>query len=127
MDIDEIMKRFTVLAGLTEEDAASWRPLCEDALVRIQSQCREDVDTAEQSGLLCAAVSALAFYQYSLRNTVMETEDFTAGDIRITQKTGTNNGAKELWEDAREQIAPLLRDTAFYFSGTKGRCCHDTE
>ena len=125
MDIDEIMKRFALLAGLTEEDAADWRPLCEDALVRIQSQCREDVDTAEQSGLLCAAVSALAFYQYSLRSTVAETEDFTAGDIRITQKTGGSSGAKELWEDAREQIVPLLRDTAFFFGATKGRNCHE--
>ena len=119
MDIDEIMKRFTVLAGLTEEDAASWRPLCEDALIRIQSQCREDADTAEQSGLLCAAVSALAFYQYALRNTVTEAEDFSAGDIRITQKSGGAGGAKALWEDAREQIAPLLRDPAFYFGTTK--------
>ena len=125
MDIDEIMKRFTVLAGLSEADAAPWQPLCEDALIRIQSQCREDVDTTEQSGLLCAAVSALAFYQYSLRNTVTETEDFTVGDIRISQKTGSNNGAKALWEDAREQIAPLLQDPSFYFSGTKGRCCHE--
>ena len=121
MDIDEIMKRFAVLAGLTETDAADWRPLCEDALVRIRSQCREDVDTAEQSGLLCAAVSALAFYQYSLRNTVTDTEDFTAGDIRITQKTNGNNSAKALWEDAREQIAPLLRDPSFYFGATKRR------
>ena len=125
MGIDEIMKRFAVLAGLTEEEAAPWQPLCEDALVRIQSQCREDVDTAEQSGLLCAAVSALAFYQYSLRNTVTETEDFTAGDIRISQKTGDSSGAKALWEDAREQIAPLLRDKTFYFSATKGRRCHE--
>ena len=119
MNIDEIMKRFSVLAGLTEEDAVQWRPLCEDALVRIQSQCRDDVDTAEQSGLLCAAVSALAFYQYSLRNTVTEAEDFSAGDIRITRKSGNANGAKALWEDARTQIAPLLRDPTFYFGTTK--------
>ena len=125
MDIDEIMKRFAALAGLTEEDAAVWQPLCEDALVRIQSQCREDVDTAEQSGLLCAAVSALAFYQYSLRSTVTETEDFTAGDIRITQKTSSNNGAKELWEDAKEQIAPLLKSPLFYFGATKRGWGHE--
>lgn len=121
MDIDEIMKRFAVLAGLTEEDAAVWRPLCEDALIRIQSQCREDVDTAEQSGLLCAAVSALAFYQYTLRNNVTDTEDFSAGDIRITQKANSSSGAKALWEDAREQIAPLLRNPLFYFGATKRR------
>ena len=125
MDIDEIMKRFAVLAGLTEEDAATWRFLCEDALVRIRSQCREDADAAEQSGLLCAAVSALAFYQYSLRNSVTGTEDFTAGDIRISQKNDSCSSAKALWEDAREQIAPLLRDPSFYFSATKGRRCHE--
>ena len=125
MNIDEIMKRFSVLADLTEEDAALWRPLCEDALVRIQSQCRDDVDTAEQSGLLCAAVSALAFYQYSLRNTVTEAEDFSAGDIRITRKSGNAGGAKALWEDAREQIAPILKDPLFYFGATKRRHGHE--
>ena len=122
MNIDEIMERFAVLAGLTAEDAAPWRTLCEDALVRIQSQCREDVDPAEQSGVLCAAVSALAFYQYVLCGGVTDDVDFTAGDVKIAKKGNAADCARVLWLEAKEQIAPLLRDAGFYFGATGGRC-----
>lgn len=120
MDIDEIMERFSVLAGLTAEDAKPWRRLCEDALVRIQTQCREDVDTAEQSSVLCAAVSALAFYQYALCTGVNENGDFTAGEVKISKGDHGAVCAKLLWLDAKERIAPLLKDEGFFF-GTTGR------
>ena len=60
MNNDEIMKRFALLAELSDEDAEQWKPLCGDALTQILTQCRDDVDPAEQSGVLFAAVSALA-------------------------------------------------------------------
>lgn len=126
MNIDEIMERFAVLAGLTAEDAAPWRMLCEDALVRIQSQCREDVDPAEQSSALCAAVSALAFYQYVLCGGVTDAVDFTAGDVKITRKGDAVDCAKALWLEAKSQIAPLLQDDGFYFGATRRRC-HEAE
>ncbi len=126
MNIDEIMERFAVLAGLTAEEARQWQPLCEDALVRIQSQCREDVDPAEQSGVLCAAVSALAFYQYALCGSVTDGGDFTAGDVKIARGTQAADCAKALWLEAKAAAAPLLRDPGFYF-GTAGRRHHEAE
>lgn len=124
MNIDEIMKRFAVLAGLTAAEAEPWRTLCEDALVRIQTQCREDVDTAEQSSVLCAAVSALAFYQYALCSRVNEDGDFTAGEVKFSGGTHGAQCAERLWLDAKERIAPLLKDEGFFF-GTTGRRCHE--
>lgn len=119
MNIDEIMERFAVLADLTAEEAAPWRFLCEDALVRIQTQCREDVDTVDQSSVLCAAVSALAFYQYTLCSRVREDGDFTAGDVKISGGTHGAACARDLWLDAKERIAPLLRDEGFFFGTTE--------
>ena len=122
MNIDEILNRFALLAGLTAEEAAERRVLCEDALVRIQSQCREEVDPAEQSSLLCAAASALAFYWYALGRDVAEGEDFTAGDVKLSGRHGLA-AARELWQSAEKQIAPLLRDDGFCFRTTAKRRC----
>ena len=126
MNIDEIMKRFALLAELSDEDAAQWKPLCGDALTQILTQCRDDVDPAEQSGVLCAAVSALAYYQYMLCIGVRELGDFTVGEIKVANRTHAVDCAKELWLAAKERITPLLRDEGFYF-GTIGGKRHEAQ
>lgn len=127
MHIDAVLARFAMLAGLTQEQAETWRPLCEDALIRIQSQCKENVDPAEQSNALCAAVSALAFYQYTLCNAAEDCDDFTAGEIKITANSDSVQNAERLWLDAKEQIAHLLKNPAFYFGTTRGWRCHEAQ
>ena len=126
MNIDEIMKRFALLAELSDEDAEQWKPLCGDALTQILTQCRDDVDPAEQSGVLCAAVSALAYYQSMLCIGGRELGDFTAGEIKVAHRTHAVDYAKELWLTARERITPLLRDEGFYF-GTIGGKRHEAQ
>lgn len=114
MEITEILERFALLAELTQEQAQVWRGLCEDAMIRIQSQCRMEPETAEQSGLLCAAVSALAFYWYALRRDAAAGESFSAGDVKFSAGSSAA-AAKELWINAREAAASLLRDDGFFF------------
>lgn len=126
MDIDEIMERFALMVGLSEEEAAKWKPFCQDALVRILAQCREEVDPAEQSEALCAAVSAFAYYRYTLCTGLEDDVDFTAGNVRIAKKQNRSDQAKALWEEERDQIAHLLRDESFYFGRVRGRR-HETQ
>ena len=123
MDIDEIMKRFAMMAELSDEAANRWKPLCSDALADIRTQCRDDVDLAEQSSVLCAAVSALAYYRYTLCVGVGELGDFTAGDVKISNRGSSIDCAKALWQQAKERIAPLLRDEGFFFGTIGGDGC----
>lgn len=125
MELEEIVQRFSLLAGLTPEQAAPWHLLCNDALLRIQSQCRETTEAAEQSGLLCAAASALAFYWYMLGQDAGCSDSFTAGEVKLGASHGAD-AAKQLWLDARSQIAHLLRDEGFFFTAvTAGRHVDD--
>ena len=125
MHLEAVLERFDVLTGLTTEEVASWRVLCEDALQRIRSKCRDEVDPAEHSGVLCPAAAALAFYWYALGRDVADGEDFTAGDVKVSGRHGLA-AAKELWESARKYIANLLRDDGFCFRTTgKRRCAYE--
>ena len=122
MQLEAVLERFAVLAGLTAEEASSWQILCEDALSQIRSKCRDEVDPAEHSGVLCSAAAALAFYRYDLGRDVADGEDFSAGDIKISGRQGLA-AAKELWQSARQEIAHLLRDDGFCFRTTEKRRC----
>jgi hypothetical protein len=119
MELDETVRRFTMLANLTEEEAAPWETLCSDCLVRVRSQCRAEVDRTAQRELLCDAASALAFYRYTLC-CCGTGGDWTVGDVKVQESTQQVAAAKALWQEAERQIAPLLENPLFYF-GIIGR------
>ncbi len=112
--MEEVLKRFAHLAGLSEEAAAQWQELCGDAYVLLESQ-RKERSNQSRGDLVCAAAAALAFYQYTLQQNAAQEPDFTAGDIKITHNGKSVERAREFWEQARRNAAPLLQDSEFCF------------
>lgn len=113
--MEEVLRRFARLAGLTEEEAERWKDLCGDAYVLMESQRKEETTIFGMGDLVCAAAAALAFYQYTLyQNSTGET-GFTAGDVRITRNVNSVGQAKEFWLQARSNAAHLLKDPDFCF------------
>ena len=113
--MEEVLRRFARLAGLTQEEAAQWQDLCGDAYVMLESQRKEEKDAACTGDLVCAAAAALAFYQYTLHQNVANEADFTVGDVRISHNGKSADWAKEFWLEARSHAAPLLKDPNFCF------------
>ena len=64
--MEEVLRRFARLAGLTVEEAEQWQDLCGDAYVLLESQRKKQKDASCVGDLVCAAAAALAFYQYTL-------------------------------------------------------------
>lgn len=112
--MEEVLKRFARMAGLTGKEAEQWRDLCGDAYVLLESQRRKG-RTAGPGDLIYAAAAALAFYQYTLYQNAAGEAGFSAGDVRITRNTNSVEQAKEAWIQARKNAASLLRDPNFCF------------
>ena len=91
--MEEVLRRFARLAGLTVEEAEQWQDLCGDAYVLLESQRKKQKDASCVGDLVCAAAAALAFYQYSK----------------------SVEWAKYFWLEARSHAAPLLKDPDFGF------------
>ena len=113
--MEEVLRRFARLAGLTVEEAEQWQDLCGDAYVLLESQRKNQKDASCVGDLVCAAAAALAFYQYTLHQNAANEAAFTAGDVRISHNGKSVEWAKEFWLEARSHAAPLLKDPDFGF------------
>lgn len=113
--MEEVLRRFERLAGLTREEAVQWQDFCSDAYVLLESQRKEACDTSCVNDLVCAAAAALAFYQYTLHQNATNESGFSAGDIHITANSKSAEQAKEFWLQARRHAASLLKDPDFCF------------
>ena len=59
--MEEVLRRFARLAGLTVEEAEQWQDLCGDAYVLLESQRKKQKDASCVGDLVCAAAAACAF------------------------------------------------------------------
>ena len=117
MNLQNIVKRFSIIANLSFEEAFPWTEICEDAANEIRIHLKSGVDESEHSRRLDAAAAALAFYRYIIyRASGGGMESFTAGEIRIKADAKTSvKVALSVWKDAKHSIADLLNDDEFMF------------
>lgn len=117
MDLNEILKRFALIADLSTEEAAIWSPICNDAMLELTHKLKSDADTDANAWRLNAAAASLAFYRYTLyRASGSGMDAFSAGDIKITpEKQIAVKAAYAAWCEARNELADLLVDDEFLF------------
>ncbi len=117
MDIQEVLKRFAMIASLTVEEAAPWITLCEDCICEIKKHVKKGVDLENKERQLNAAAAALSFYKYTLyRASGAGMDSFTAGDISIKSEKKTSvQMAYNVWTEARSCVCDLLEDDGFIF------------
>ena len=117
MDIQEILERFAMIANLTLEEASPWCRICEDAMCEIESSLKPDADKATSERRLNIAAAALGFYRYVLyRASGSGMDAFSAGDINIkSDKKSSVETAYKVWQEAKGNIADLLKDDNFLF------------
>lgn len=111
-----MVRRFALLAGLTDTEAEKYAVLCGDAMEQIARRAVKTDGAAEN--VLCAAAAALALYRWALARAAAEPQEFTAGSVKIGWGGVSPAAAKEMWEQAAAAAAPCLRDENFWFGGT---------
>ena len=117
MDLQIILKRFTLYASLTDAEAAPWLPLVSDAAHDVHRMCRCSAPDDAQINRLERAAAALAFYRYTLyRASGVGMEDFRAGDIEVSaDKAAAVEFAERVWREEQGRASDLLNDGDFLF------------
>lgn len=120
MDINSVSRRFALLSGVDGDELEELMPLIEDSVAYVGSLLKKNVDTRENSTLLCAAAAAYACYKWSLVNAGRNITSFAAGDMRVTaDSSDTENSAYRLWINSLSEISPLTEDGGFFFKGVR--------
>lgn len=115
MDIQEILKRFALIASLSDEEVSPWLPICSEAEEDIRRMLKDPL-AEEQNGMrLNAAAAALVYYRYTVYRASGEgMNDFAAGDIKVTiDKKTMVDLAYRVWLDAKALILDLINDNEF--------------
>ncbi len=117
MNLQETLERFSIIANLSMDEVSPWIPLCEDACEEIKNHLKKEVSAEENSRRLNVAAAALAFYRYVLyKASGGGMESFAAGELRIkTNAPASVKMAYNVWKDAKNAIADLLKDDEFVF------------
>lgn len=117
LDIQEVLERFSIIAGLNIDQAVPWTALCSESIEEIGMHVKEGVDALKNSRRLGAAAAALTFYRYIMYKACGGgLESFTAGDISVkNDKRASLQIAFTVWRDARSSVADLLDDEDFIF------------
>ncbi len=117
MKLQNIVKRFSIIANISFEEAFPWTEVCEEAADEIRRHLKSEIDETEHHRRLEAAAAALAFYRYVIyRASGGGMESFTAGEIKIKSDAKTSvKMALAVWKDAKHSIADLLNDDDFMF------------
>jgi hypothetical protein len=119
VDLNLVSQRFIMLTDISPEELEKWMPLIEDSEVYVKSLLRDSVNIDSYSRELSSAVGAYAYYKWSLITSKGEAKSFKAGDVSITETTGSSQSdeALKVWKNALDEIAFLTKDRGFYFRG----------
>lgn len=120
---ENILRRFLLLAGLSDSESSQWEELAEDCAVFIASQINSTADTSENRRVLESAAAALAFYRYCVsRDAQRELSSFSTGEVRFDMAGSCASEAYKLYEQAMEACRPLLKSSEFVFERTDSLC-----
>lgn len=111
MRLSEILKRFTLISGLDEDEALKWVFICSDAQEFLFEELLDKNPSEADIKKLEKAAGYYAFYKYSelLYCLEDEVESFKAGDLQINQKSRDFKRAYTLWLEERKSIEALLK------------------
>ena len=117
LDLQGILERFSLISGLSAEEASLWEPLLIDAKEELECKLKDYVDTVAEARRLNVAAAALGFYKYTLyKVSGAGMGSFSAGDISINlNNKEILNAALNIWLEAKATISDLLKDDDFLF------------
>ena len=115
MELDEIVRRFGALCGLTPEEAKAEEAQCAAALARAEGE-RNGAPGGEDA--LADYAAALAAHRFELR-CLARGATVAIGDP-ASGPAGARDAARALEEDYRRTAAPWLRPAGFCFRPAAG-------
>lgn len=114
LDLEKILARFQLMAGLRREDALPYTAILRDAADSLLDRVRPGVDIDDHMGRLCGAAAAAAYYTYCLLGTGGQVK---VGDISVSdgEALGRAKAVKEQY--LAEAACCLEPEQALWLAG----------
>lgn len=117
LDASSVTAKFLIVSGVSESDSQI-EAICACSALKIGEMLKDAEDATDERAIYAAACDA--YYQWILIGCAASDESFKsmkAGDITLTSDVASVvRAAKALRDSSLEGAAPLLSDSAFYFS-----------
>ena len=112
MNISEVIKKFSILSGLSGESVHPWISICEESIFEIRTKLREGINEEDYKDKLNSAAAALSFYKYVLCASIKDDLD---PDNQYISNPYTKSLALSMWQEYKNSISFLLNDNNFVF------------
>lgn len=114
MNIANVISRFALLSGLSNNEIYEWKILIDDACNYVNSiVIKENLEPADKVRIeaLCAV------YAYRLYSLCKEQgiSSFTAGDVSVTSPACGTEKADKLWQEYLNRYSDLVEQKRFLF------------
>lgn len=114
MSFEKALNRFTLLSGLSDEEALKWLPVVKDAIVYIESLIRKENLTELDKARLSSAAGVYAYYRY-LCYSIEDEDGVTLGSLHFSANQKRIEEAEKMWNTELRALSDLFRDECFVF------------
>lgn len=116
IDIDRVYEVLEVLSGKSADELRCLAPIVSNAISVMSRLVKEECHGEERAVFLTASKANYDIYLISQCENDGVTS-FSAGDVKITQKSNDGNCAGEIYNSALQASADLILDNGFAFLG----------
>lgn len=111
MDKEKIIHAFLTYSKISREAALEYDDFFELAISEVTARMRPDVDTEENSIVLCHLCGTIAYYKYTLLMQIGSSSEIKMADVTVkSDQMLAIELAKKLRDDALSLAAELLVD-----------------
>ena len=114
MSFEKALNRFTLLSGLSDEEALKWLPVVKDAIVYIESLVTKENLTELDNARLSSAAGVYAYYRY-LCYSIDSEDSVTLGNLHLSANQKKIEEAEKMWKTELDSLSDLLGDDSFIF------------
>ena len=114
MNIANVLKRFSVLSGMSSADALRWRSLVDDAADCVNRRRTVAEPDGSQTKRLEMLAAAYAYRSYCMCNDDSPAS-FKAGEVHYTSPARDLDRAERLWRRAVSESGDIYRADNFLF------------
>ena len=114
MSFEKALNRFTLLSGLSDEDALKWLSVVKDAIAYIEALVRKKKLTEGDRMRLSSAAGVYAYYRY-LCYSIDDEDSVTLGSLHLSANQRKIDEAEKMWQTELNSLSDLLSDDSFVF------------
>ncbi len=107
MSLNEVIKRYALVSGQSEEEISKYLPIILDCMGFFNEKINENTSNADRKRLIHAC-AVFAYYKVNCCMSAENLNRFKAGDVEFSVDEDTVNRSKQLWLCEKEEVSDLI-------------------